>query len=140
MNCPKCQSPLHQITYEGVEVDFCSGCKGMWFDADEMAFTAELGADLPELAAVQRDAHTTAYACPRCADSRLQEMKFVQAEALLLDRCPQCHGLWLDRGEFLKVQKIAAHLGDARSKLLLTCKQLKAKGYDVLGARSPEKS
>lgn len=134
MKCPKCQDELHVITFEGVDVDFCSGCKGIWFDEDEVAFAMELPEDIPQLADVQKQARQTDYECPRCgSSSMLEEMKFTPVNELLIDRCPQCKGIWLDNQEFPKLERIAAHIGDPKSKILLASKQLQAKGYQVLG-------
>ena len=69
MKCPKCQGELHEMTVEGVALDFCSSCKGMWFDEDEMAFLTELPSDLPE-PEVTRGAAATACTCPRCQTAR----------------------------------------------------------------------
>ena len=134
MNCPKCQSTTHEMTIEGVDLDFCPSCKGMWFDKDEMAFMAELPDDVPNISEVQKDARKTDYDCPRCG-IKLEEMKFAQVQDLLIDRCPQCKGIWLDEGELPKLEVIAAHIGDAKSKIIFACKQLQEKGYQVLGAK-----
>ena len=32
MKCPKCGEDFKAVFYEGVEVDRCSGCHGLWFD------------------------------------------------------------------------------------------------------------
>jgi uncharacterized protein len=32
MNCPKCNSVTEKVTYQNIEVDRCTGCKGIWFD------------------------------------------------------------------------------------------------------------
>lgn len=137
MNCPKCRCAMHEMILEGVEVDFCSSCKGLWFDKDEIAFTAELSEDIPDISEVRKNARKTDDECPRCG-IKLEEMKFVQAQDLLIDRCPQCQGIWLDSGEFLKLEKIAAHIGDAQSKIMLVCKQLREKGYQVLGGKAKD--
>ncbi|HYD48842.1 MAG TPA: zf-TFIIB domain-containing protein [Terriglobales bacterium] len=36
MQCPKCGTGLKQDTIEGVEVDICPGCNGMWLDDGEL--------------------------------------------------------------------------------------------------------
>ena len=91
---------------------------------------------IPEVEEIQKDAKPTEFECPRCADgTKLEEMKFVQASDLLLDRCPKCKGIWLDKGEMIKVQKIAARIGDLKSKVMLASKHLKEKGYEVLGSK-----
>ena len=134
MNCPKCQVETYEMKFEGVEVDFCSSCKGIWFDKDEMAFMLELPYDIPEIEEVKKEAKKTMFDCPRCGD-KLEEMRFVKSKDLLVDRCPGCGGIWLDKGEYSKVEDIAANIGDARSKIMTACKYFKENGYKILGVR-----
>jgi hypothetical protein len=35
MRCPKCGQPLQEERYHGIQVDRCTGCRGVWFDAGE---------------------------------------------------------------------------------------------------------
>lgn len=35
MKCPKCGADLTTVDYEGVQVDRCPECHGLWFDAGE---------------------------------------------------------------------------------------------------------
>jgi uncharacterized protein len=35
MRCPKCGESLQEERYHGIEVDRCTGCRGIWFDAGE---------------------------------------------------------------------------------------------------------
>jgi Zn-finger nucleic acid-binding protein len=135
MNCPKCRSATNQMTIEGVELDFCPTCKGMWFDKDEVAFLEELPDDVPDISEVEKDARKTDYDCPRCG-IKLEEMKFMKVQDLLIDLCPQCKGIWLDEGELSKLEGIAAHIGDAKSKIIRACKQLQEKGYQVVGVKA----
>lgn len=133
MKCPKCVSPLHEFTIEGVEMDFCDGCKGIWFDKDEIAFMTELRNDFPNPQADRTAGRPTIFPCPRCGNT-LEELKFAPLHDLLVDRCPDCHGVWLDKGELKKVEDIAAGFESPRSKIILAAQQLKAKGYMILGA------
>lgn len=32
MNCPKCSAEFETISFNDIEVDRCTGCKGLWFD------------------------------------------------------------------------------------------------------------
>ena len=36
MCCPKCGMKLIEIDYQGVKIDECSECKGVWLDAGEL--------------------------------------------------------------------------------------------------------
>lgn len=38
--------------------------------------------------------------CPVCNDMRMRE---VEKDGILIDVCPQCKGVWLDRGELEKL-------------------------------------
>jgi len=33
MNCPKCSAEFETISFNDIEVDRCTRCKGLWFDA-----------------------------------------------------------------------------------------------------------
>lgn len=36
INCPKCDGTLVEITHEGVHIDRCNKCDGVWLDAGEL--------------------------------------------------------------------------------------------------------
>jgi len=135
MNCPKCTSVLREMRLEEVDFDYCLSCKGIWFDKDEMAAMAEMAADLPK---VDPHATKTNFVCPRCGKG-LEEMKFMAGAELRIDRCPGCHGIWLDKGEMKAVEKIAARLEDPASRMMRLCKELEAKGYQILASSAAGK-
>ena len=35
MQCPKCNAKMEKVVFEGVEVDRCTSCRGIWFDFGE---------------------------------------------------------------------------------------------------------
>jgi hypothetical protein len=41
MRCPKCGMQLHEETLEGVAVDICAACHGVWLDDGELAKLTE---------------------------------------------------------------------------------------------------
>ena len=51
--------------------------------------------------------------CPVCNDSRMRE---VEKNGILIDVCPSCKGVWLDRGELDKlmndVREVRAHYNE----------------------------
>lgn len=102
MNCPVCREPLIVVERDGIELDFCPFCRGLWFDAGEVALLAEkLGRTLTvaEGASMER-AETTEKPrpCPRC-DRGMDKVNLGSAPRVLLDRCGAGHGLWFDHGE-----------------------------------------
>ena len=36
MNCPTCKTALHISDRQGVEIDFCPTCRGVWLDRGEL--------------------------------------------------------------------------------------------------------
>ena len=36
MHCPKCGMNLVEINYQGITMDKCSACEGVWLDAGEL--------------------------------------------------------------------------------------------------------
>ena len=36
MKCPKCEVSLEKYKYEGIEIEKCPTCQGMWFDYQEL--------------------------------------------------------------------------------------------------------
>lgn len=119
MNCPKCRHELSEFsTKDGVVIDVCDGCQGVWFDRGEMAAYADLARDVPDLQKVWNNASTTRNPCPRCR-TNLEEMQYSAQDPLLIDRCPACGGIWLDSGELGKILEIVQKSG-SRSKIFET--------------------
>jgi Zn-finger nucleic acid-binding protein len=87
---------------EGVEIDHCIACRGTWLDEGELEQILTLAGitDAERLEELERagDGRAGRRRCPRCP-RKLREVAASVEQALLLDRCPQCRGLWLDRGE-----------------------------------------
>jgi ribosomal protein L37AE/L43A len=36
IKCPKCDGTLLELTHEGVQIDRCNKCNGVWLDAGEL--------------------------------------------------------------------------------------------------------
>lgn len=36
MNCPKCYEPLRIADRQGIEIDYCPDCRGVWLDRGEL--------------------------------------------------------------------------------------------------------
>ena len=100
MDCPVCREPLIVAEREGIELDACPWCHGLWFDAGELALLAEtLGRNLSvgEGGAVVAVTTEKPRMCPRC-DKAMEKVTMGQSPRVLLDRCSS-HGLWFDHGE-----------------------------------------
>jgi Zn-finger nucleic acid-binding protein len=136
MICPKCRGDLSEFnTSEGVEVDFCSGCKGTLFDAGEVAAYFELATDIPALEQHLAGSSDTNLTCPKC-DTGWVELKYTGDSALVVDLCTGCGCVWLDKGEIPKLHQLSAGIGTPQSRLVRTIQSLSAQGYQVLGVET----
>lgn len=96
MRCPACRSELVVVEREGVELDWCPFCRGLWFDAGELeAVEATLGVRFGPL---QGEKSQGKRPCPRC-DQAMEVVALPFSPPLSVDSCPQGHGLWFDAGE-----------------------------------------
>lgn len=51
--------------------------------------------------------------CPRCSTESLAEL---DRDGLVIDRCPVCRGIWLDRGELERLLARGAREADAATR------------------------
>jgi len=99
MKCLTCKEEMMILELEGVEVDLCYRCGGIWLDRGELDEILRLcGGDalLEELEPV-RETREKKRRCPVCK-KKMEKAAVGFARRFLLDRCPD-HGLWFDRGE-----------------------------------------
>ncbi|KTB48122.1 Transcription factor zinc-finger [Dehalogenimonas alkenigignens] len=115
MRCPHDQAELRGVAaacHYGLplRLDQCPECGGIWFDESEL-FRARQGeaARLEALDEASLARPTAAarhdLACPRDG-TRLQRFtdRHFPSE-VILERCPACRGLWLNRGHFRGYQR-----------------------------------
>jgi Zn-finger nucleic acid-binding protein len=113
MDCPDCHTPLRQTDCHGVRVDECPTCLGRWFDRDELRRAKDSTdhdlrwLDFDPFAADPGDSPATAKGrlCPRCA-VKMGAIAY-ENSGVSIDKCTNCHGVWLDHDEF---EKIVGHL------------------------------
>lgn len=92
MNCPRCASRLTEQGVADGSRQLCAACGGFWIDPEPLAKALQKrGVVLPEAGGVAGDLR-----CPRDA-AWLAGFSF---QGIELDRCTQCGGLWLDKGEW----------------------------------------
>ncbi len=114
--CPRCDIPLHEMTYEGVVLDRCEKCGGTWCDEQELAEVVRIQHeqfsedDFAEIRAEEEAAAVTTeekipdqYPCLVCG-RMMNRMNYQYTSGIIIDRCPVGHGVWLDSSELGKVQ------------------------------------
>jgi Zn-finger nucleic acid-binding protein len=91
------------VKFDDVEVDRCTGCGGIWFDARERErLEAKRGSEAIDTgsADVGKQQNTNdRIACPRCT-SRMVRMIDPKHPRLWFEQCAVCGGAYLDAGEF----------------------------------------
>jgi Zn-finger nucleic acid-binding protein len=123
LKCPKCELAMQPIEYQGVEIDRCPGCFGLWFDAFEHEELKELsGSESIDFADAQLGPETPVprVACPRCAVAMFPMVVAGQPH-IVYEACGVCHGVFFDAGEFRDFrdetfgEKLRAYFGTARA-------------------------
>jgi Zn-finger nucleic acid-binding protein len=92
------------VEYHQIELDYCTGCEGAWFDSGELELllqltsleSPELGMKeiltLPEVKSFHKERK-----CPIC-NRRMKETA-IGEPAVHIDACRQSDGMWFDGGE-----------------------------------------
>lgn len=101
--CVKCTSVLDRATFEGLEVDLCPRCGGLWLDRGEITRAARLPeSEIARLRGLLVESSgppplpsTHLVPCPAC-NGNLAEVLLGNVH---VDYCSSCHGIFLDRGE-----------------------------------------
>ena len=103
MNCPKCNATMELVTFESVTVDRCTGCKGIWFDANEQRQLKEMKGseviDTGDVSTGKKMDKITNIKCPRCHGPMIR-MVDVDQNHIDYEACTTCYGIFLDAGEF----------------------------------------
>lgn len=103
LTCVKCNSILDRATFEGLEVDLCPRCGGLWLDRGEITRAARLPeTELKRLRSLLTEnggppplPADSVVPCPACEG----ELSEVMLGSVHVDYCGTCHGIFLDRGE-----------------------------------------
>lgn len=107
MNCPKCKGVMAKVLFEGVEVDRCTFCDGIWFDVLEKEQLKDLQGseqiDVGKKPADAGDEHRHLL-CPVCKTLMIT-MSVYGHPHLKYESCTVCFGAFFDAGEFREFKK-----------------------------------
>lgn len=94
--CPCCDAQMVLLSSGNTKLDFCLDCNAMWFDRGELKLLLHQKKDIPSDHLRSRGSR---YDCPHC-EVAMREFVFINPHNLLVDSCPQCHGVLLEEDEF----------------------------------------
>lgn len=124
MDCPKCNTVLRAIEYEGIEIEACEGCGGEWLDGDELDKVIRIRevkfnkeelraiAESTTIRGVRMDTVDRGLSCPGCGWP-MEAINYGGETGIILDRCKGCGGFWLDAKELEQVQMVVEGWEDA---------------------------
>jgi hypothetical protein len=132
MKCPRCHAVLVDKEYDHVTIEACPACQGEWLFAGELekivehhdeVFTAaeiaSLDAVNQEIQTAEKDDHDELN-CPACNNVPMEHFNYGDTSGIILHKCPECDGIWLDKDELKKVEEVVdgwkADLNDDAAK------------------------
>ena len=103
MLCPNCRKETIIVEKDQIELDYCMFCEGFWFDYNEWNILSkklisenliENSSDIYNLPVALTGEKPKK--CPICC----KKMEKFMLYDIILDRCPDRHGVWFDKNEF----------------------------------------
>ncbi|MGI6394283.1 MAG: zf-TFIIB domain-containing protein [bacterium] len=108
LKCPVCtKTDMAVLELEGVEIDYCFDCGGIWLDAGELELLLGSSEKSKEVLSSFQDIDKLSKEkkrpCPIC-DSLMKKVAVkIQDNETVIDKCPKEHGLWFDKGELYQI-------------------------------------
>jgi len=120
MICPNCKNDMIVVQHHQIELDYCTNCRGVWFDAGELElFLDSLKLESPNLVIKNilglpelKSSHGRRK-CPIC--KRSMKETAIGQPAINIDVCRQGDGLWFDGGEVTELLRQLASKPSARA-------------------------
>jgi Zn-finger nucleic acid-binding protein len=110
MRCPKCRADMEQVEYEGTEIDRCTICSGIWFDAGEIDILRDRQSaavlDTGDARTGKQSNAIDRYQCPRCGGDMVRVVDPQQTH-IWYETCGSCNGSFLDAGELRDLSTVS---------------------------------
>ncbi len=120
MICPRCKQDMIVVEHQQIELDYCTNCEGVWFDAGELALLLDClrlaGPELVISSIINLPAVGSSgkpLKCPICRQG-MKEVAIGQPD-INIDVCLQEDGLWFDGGEVYQLLKQLAEKSAGRA-------------------------
>jgi Zn-finger nucleic acid-binding protein len=106
MKCPSCDAELIPKKRDGIEMEVCPSCEGMWLTSQELVQLEDEVFDFgdDEKGSLMLGSKPTFRKCPECG----KPMKAFQYRLydLEMDYCEDKHGFWLEADEDKRVLEL----------------------------------
>jgi Zn-finger nucleic acid-binding protein len=94
---------MELLEIDGIEIDRCSSCHGLWFDPGELEKLRDrktaAAIDIGDPAVGRERNAMEGYRCPRCG-GRMTGVTDPKQRHIWYEQCEACHGSYFDAGEF----------------------------------------
>lgn len=113
--CIKCDQGMQALMVVNVEIDFCTGCGGIWLDEGEIKALAAMPAEaLNQVRSIDNQIASVNPVDPGAVDGIVDKPcpacggKLTNAEfsGTNVEHCNGCHGIFVDRGELQKAMQL----------------------------------
>jgi len=112
MNCPRCNTVLNRDTVSEPKyilvIDTCPSCGGSWFDKNELdPLEKVIEPTIIEIRHIPHEEEQMQIMnCPSCLSApTMLKLCHQRDKKVIMDYCPECKGIWLDKGELEAIQK-----------------------------------
>lgn len=101
--CPKCAAEMEPIEFDGVQIDRCGVCHGLWFDMleheDLKAISGSEVVDTGSAEQGRKRDDNRRIQCPVCEQPMIAMVVAAQPH-IRYEACTVCYGVYFDAGEF----------------------------------------
>ena len=106
MKCPNCNAELTQKKRDGIEMEICPSCEGMWLTSQELVQLEDEVFDFgdDEKGSLMLGSSATTRECPQCG--KLMKSFQYRLYDLEMDFCEDQHGFWLAADEDKRVLEL----------------------------------
>jgi len=109
--CPNDHLELHRSKLKGVSIDECRKCHGIWFDKDELKTVKDrtdgdirwINFEIFQEQDNKFGKGETSKKCPN--DKTIMNVLQYSGSKIVIEKCPMCQGVWLDKNELTKIIK-----------------------------------
>jgi uncharacterized protein len=121
--CAACHGPMIRFGAQGMTLDGCSRCGGLWLDKGELGSLLQLPRAALKMVEQQLRGGTpaaggpgaasraldrpAALPCPAC-HRLMHEHPYALQSGVRIDQCYECRGVWLDAGELEQIRQFVA--------------------------------